>query len=142
MVPTLARLVIERYGFPDLEPWHRVLVDGLLEVVRRFHSAGGVIALGTDYSPGVTGVHPDLFLQEIQLLHEAGLLPMEVIEAATKQAARVCGHGEDLGTLEIGRLADVLVIDGDPIEDLGALEGVVLVVKGGKVAYGMPEEEK
>lgn len=140
MVPTLARLVIERYGFPDLEPWQRVLVNGLLEVVRRFHSAGGVIALGTDYSPGVTGVHPDLFLQEIQLLHEAGLSPMEVIEASTKHAARACGQGQDLGTIEAGKLADILVVDGDPLADLGALADIMLVIKGGKVAHEVAKE--
>lgn len=142
MVPTLARLVIERYGFPELTPGQRVLVDGLLEIVRRFHAAGGVIALGTDYNPGAAGIQPDLFLREIELLQAAGLTPMEVIEAATVHAARVCGHGQDLGTIEAGKLADLQIVDGDPAEDLGALERVVLVIKGGKVAYETPEEEK
>jgi imidazolonepropionase-like amidohydrolase len=56
-------------------------------------------------------------------------------EAATKHAARVCGHGQDLGTIEAGKLADILIVDGDPATDLGALERVVTVVKGGTVAH-------
>jgi imidazolonepropionase-like amidohydrolase len=46
-----------------------------------------------------------------------------------------------LGTIEVGKLADILIVDGDPVADLGALERVVLVVKGGQVAYRIPEEE-
>jgi imidazolonepropionase-like amidohydrolase len=130
--------VIQRYGFPDVEPWQRVLIDGLLEIVRRFHDADGVVALGTDYNPGAAGLQPDLFLREIELLHTAGLTPEDVIEAATNHAARVCGHGEDLGTIEAGKLADLLVVDGDPVMDLAALERVVLVVRGGTVAHGLP----
>ena len=135
MVPTMARLVDERYESPETVPGQRVLIDGLLEIVRRFHSAGGVIALGTDYNPSAVGLQPDLFLRETEFLHAAGLTPMEVIEAATKHAARVCGHGEELGTIEAGKLADVIIVDGDPTTDLGALESVVIVVKGGEVAY-------
>jgi imidazolonepropionase-like amidohydrolase len=140
MVPTLARGLGQWYESEEAEPWQRVLAEGALEIVRRFHSAGGVIALGTDYNLG-GGLRPDMFLREIQLLHAAGLTPMEVIEAATRHAARVCGHGEDLGTLEAGKLADILVVDGDPSADLGALQRVSIVVKGGVVAYGNPEEE-
>jgi imidazolonepropionase-like amidohydrolase len=141
MVPTLARGLGRWYGSQEATPGQRVLADSVLEIVRRFHSAGGVIALGTDYNRGGEGLQPDMFLREIQLLHAASLTPMEVIEAATKRAARVCGHGEDLGTIEVGKLADILIVDGDPVADLGALERVVIVVKGGKVAYGNPEKE-
>jgi imidazolonepropionase-like amidohydrolase len=141
MVPTLARGLGRWYGSEEATPGQRVLADGAVEIVRRFHSAGGVIALGTDYNSGGEGLRPDMFLREIQLLHAAGLTPMEVIEAATKHAARVCGHGDNLGTIEVGKLADILIVDGDPVADLGALERVVLVVKGGKLAYGIPEEE-
>jgi imidazolonepropionase-like amidohydrolase len=132
MVPTMARLVEERYGSRESIPWMRVLADGLLEIVRRFHSADGVIALGTDYN---SHIKPSIAIQEAQLLHAAGLTPVQVIEAATKNAAWVCGHGEDLGTIEPGKLADIIIVDGDPVIDLGALERVVVVVKGGQVAY-------
>jgi imidazolonepropionase-like amidohydrolase len=137
MVPTLARGLGRWYGSQEATPGQRVLADGVLEIVGRFHSAGGVIALGTDFSPGALG--PDAFVRETQLLRAAGLTPVQVIEAATKHAARVCGHDKDLGTIEVGKLADILIVDGDPIADLEALERVVIVVKEGKVAHGNPE---
>jgi imidazolonepropionase-like amidohydrolase len=136
MVPTLARGLGRWYESQEATPGQRVLADGVLEVVRRFHSAGGVIALGTDFSPGALG--PDASVRETQLLRAAGLTPMQVIEAATKHAARVCGQAKDLGTIEVGKLADILIVDGDPVADLEALERVVIVVKGGKVAQQVP----
>jgi len=135
MAPTLTIGLGRWYGSQEATPGQRVLADGAVEIVRRFHSAGGVIALGTDYNPSAEGLRPDMFLREIQLLHAAGLTPMEVIEAATKHAARVCGHGEDLGTIEVGKLADIIIVAGDPVTDLGSLESVVTVVKGGKAVY-------
>ena len=132
MVPTMARLVEERYASRETIPWQRVMTEGLLEIVRRFHSAGGVIALGTDWN---SHLEPSLTIQEAQLLHVVGLTPVQVIEAATKNAAWVCGHGQDLGTIEAGKLADVIIVDGNLDTDLEALNRVVIVVKGGQVAY-------
>ncbi len=71
----------------------------------------------------------------MQLLLAAGLTPMEVIESSTRNAARVCGHGDELGTLEPGKLADVIVVAGDPLVNIDATSHVVVVVKGGQVAY-------
>jgi imidazolonepropionase-like amidohydrolase len=59
---------------------------------------------------------------------------MEVIEAGTRHAAFVCGQDDHLGTLQAGKLADIIVVDGDPLSDLQALERVVAVIKGGEVA--------
>jgi enamidase len=132
MVPTVARLVQERYPSRETTPWQRVLFEGLLEIVRRFHSAGGVIALGTDWN---SHLGPSLAIQEARLLHAAGLTTLEVIEAATKNAAWVCGHGQDLGTIEAGKLADIIIVDGALDSDLEALDRVVIVLKGGQVAF-------
>jgi imidazolonepropionase-like amidohydrolase len=132
MVPTVARLVQERYGSRETVPWQRVLTEGLLEIVRRFHSAGGVIALGTDWN---SHLEASIAIEEAQLLHAAGLTPVQVIEAATKNAAWVCGHGQDLGTIEAGKLADIIIVDGNLVSDLEALNQAVVVVKGGQVAY-------
>jgi enamidase len=140
LVPTLARGLGRWYRSPEATAGQQVLAAGVLEVVRRYHSAGGVIALGTDYEALSGAFQPDLLFREAELLQAAGLTPLEVIQAATKNAALVCGHGPDLGTLEVGKLADILVVDGDPSTDLGALERVVIVVKGGRVAYQRGEE--
>ena len=71
---------------------------------------------------------------EMEMLQAAGLTPMEVLEAGTRVSARVCGHGDELGTLEAGKLADLIVVDGDPLEDLQAMKQVVLVIKNGEIA--------
>jgi imidazolonepropionase-like amidohydrolase len=58
---------------------------------------------------------------------------MQIIVAATRNAALVCRLEEDLGTLEVGKLADILVVGGNPLEDLAALENVLLVMHGGVI---------
>jgi imidazolonepropionase-like amidohydrolase len=64
---------------------------------------------------------------------EAGLTPEQIIVAATRDAAYVCRLDNGLGTIEAGKLADILVVAGDPLEDLSALEDVVMVVRGGEI---------
>jgi len=60
---------------------------------------------------------------------------MEVIVASTYHAAQVCGKGDELGSLEAGKLADIIIVDGDPLADLTAMARVIAVIKGGEVAY-------
>ncbi len=62
-----------------------------------------------------------------------------MIEAGTRQSAIVCGHGDELGTLEPGRLADVIVVDGDPLQGLRAMSRIVLVIKNGEIAVILEE---
>jgi imidazolonepropionase-like amidohydrolase len=56
-----------------------------------------------------------------------------VIVAATKHAAFVCGQGSELGTLETGKLADLIVVKGNPLEDINAMGSVLYIVKDGKL---------
>jgi imidazolonepropionase-like amidohydrolase len=72
-------------------------------------------------------------MHEIRRMSEADLTPMEIIVSATRNAAHVCGLEEELGTLEPDKLADVLVVKGDPLADLEALTDVRLVVHGGVI---------
>jgi cytosine/adenosine deaminase-related metal-dependent hydrolase len=67
--------------------------------------------------------------------HAAGRTPMEVLEASTQHAAAVCGQASTLGTLEVGKLADIIIVNGDPLADLAAMDSVIAVVKGGTLAY-------
>lgn len=83
-------------------------------------------------------LHGATVLREIQLMYEAGMTPMQVIVAATRNGAEVIGRGEELGTLEAGKLADIMVVNGDPLQDLSVLGNVELVVKNGKIIN--PEE--
>jgi enamidase len=111
-----------------------------LGVVRFFHDSGGIIAVGNDY--GVPGVQPGIPLREMELLQTAGLSPHEVIEAGTNHAAYVCGHSDELGTLEIGKLADLIVVDGNLLDDLNALDSVLYIVKNGEVVVSPQQNSK
>ncbi len=133
MVPTMDVFVGSFFEVSDPTPLERQLIELLPKIVGRFHELGGTVALGNDF--GLPGIEVGMPLREMKLLLRAGLTPMEVIEAGTRNAAYVCGHGDDLGTLEPGRLADVIVVDGDPLVDIEVMDRVVLVVKGGEIAY-------
>ena len=61
------------------------------------------------------------------------MTPMQIISAGTQNAAHVCNLDHELGTLEAGKIADVLVVDGDPLEDIHALAKVRIVIHNGSV---------
>jgi imidazolonepropionase-like amidohydrolase len=131
MVPTLDAGLGRWYERPDLTEEQKVWTDFVLEIVGRFHTLGGVVALGNDYP--IRGER--MPMREMELLLAAGLSPMQVIEAGTRHAAQVCGHGDELGTLEPGKLADVIVVDGDPLTEIEAMNRVIAVIRDGQVAY-------
>jgi imidazolonepropionase-like amidohydrolase len=134
LVPTLEINAHLIHILPNLQPEERQCVNNfILEIVNRFNEMGGIVALGNDY--GVPGVQRGMPTQEMQLLLQAGLTPMEVIEAGTRYAAQVSGHGDELGTLEPGKLADVIIVDGNPLVDLEAMGEVLMVIKDGEFAY-------
>ncbi|HEY1640995.1 MAG TPA: amidohydrolase family protein [Streptosporangiaceae bacterium] len=94
--------------------------------------AGMKIAAGTDAG---TPFNPhDYMATEMGLMVEYGLDPMAAIVAATRTAAYNLGLDPDIGTLEVGRIADVIVVAGDPAADIGAMENVRFVMKEGQVA--------
>ncbi len=100
--------------------------------LRRFVEAGGRVALGND-AGFLRGLEIGMPMREIEWMQAAGMTPMQIIVAATRDAAYVCRRADTLGTLETGKLADVLVVDGDPLEDLQALTNVRLVVLRGVI---------
>ncbi len=96
----------------------------------RYVRLGGRIALGTDvpFQPG--SIMP---VAEMRRLVEGGLTPREVLLAATSHGAHAVGRGKDLGTLAPGRLADLIVVAGDPLTRIGDMGRVRVVVRGGEV---------
>ncbi|MFT8246635.1 amidohydrolase family protein [Roseomonas sp. BN140053] len=72
---------------------------------------------------------------EARALVEAGWSPMEALQALTIRGAEVCGMAERTGTLEAGKLADIIAVDGDPLTDLAALRSVPFVMKAGVVEF-------
>lgn len=96
-------------------------------------AAGVTIAAGTD--SGTTFVPHGALPTEIRLLHQAGMSVRDAIAAATSVAAREVGLPGVIGTLAPGGQADLLVVDGDPLRDLEALERTALVIKAGVLVY-------
>lgn len=134
MVPTLQGNIGEIFSKPERSRIERIVLDVHLEAARRFRSLGGTFALGTDFG-GVPHVQAGMPLTEMRLFEAAGLTPMEVLKTSTLNAATVCGHGQDLGSLEVGKLADIIIVGGDPLADLGVMDSVRAVIRGGVLAF-------
>jgi len=99
---------------------------------RRLLSAGVHVAAGTD-AGNIGTLHGPSVHREFQLLAEAGLSPEEVLIAATREAALVFSAKPDFGTVEPGKLADLLVLDADPLDDVANLARIHRVVLGAAV---------
>ena len=121
---------------PTLELWNGVGYGNdavAIRNLRRYVTTGGKVALGTDYGGYSTPFQLGMPVKEAHLMQQAGMTPMQIITAATQNAAYVCNLEKVLGTLEAGKIADVLVVAGDPLADLNALAQTALVVHGGVV---------
>jgi imidazolonepropionase-like amidohydrolase len=104
--------------------------------LKKLHDAGILIVLGSDTSSAGSGAGVVLGLAsqlEMTLIVEAGLTPLESLQTATINAAVMVGRERDLGTLEPGKLADLLILEADPLTDIGNVRRINNVVKGGVV---------
>ena len=123
-VPTLAIAWAYKDAYPDV-------FSGLKKTFKKLHDAGVNIAAGTDSgTPGVVigkGLH-----KELELMVEAGISPMEAIMAGTRNAANNLGKASELGTIEPGKLADIIAVSGDPLKDIRDTREIKLVIKDGK----------
>jgi imidazolonepropionase-like amidohydrolase len=99
-----------------------------LQIVKALHDAGIPIVAGTD--KGVPGVS---VAREIELYVEAGIAPMDAIRAATAVPARVMGLAGDSGTIAPGLRADLIVVDGNPLERISDIRNVTMVCAGGRL---------
>ena len=126
------------FGWSDKEikTWN----ENLFRALRTANEMGVRIASSTDYSGSGSiggrsmGINNSF---NLELLVRAGLSPMDVLMAATKRGAESMRMESDLGTLEEGKLADLVVLDGNPLEDikiLQSLEKINLVIKDGEIA--------
>jgi imidazolonepropionase-like amidohydrolase len=146
LVPTLvAPVAVVEFAkeHPDiLPPMMAAKAIGVIEAHQRSFrlavQAGVKVAMGTDSGVGKHGENS----RELVLMAENGMTPMQAIVASTANAARLLHLDENLGTLEVGKLADVVVVDGDVLEDISKIAdpgNVKLVLKGGRAAKNMLE---
>lgn len=117
---------------------HQETLDGGAESALRILRAGGRIGMGGDYGFG-WNPHGDYAKELTYFTREVGFTPLETLKCATKTGAEIMGMGDRIGTLEAGKLADVLVVDGDVIKDISLLEersNLRAVIQGGIIKAG------
>jgi imidazolonepropionase-like amidohydrolase len=101
------------------------------QFLKKFAEAGGKIYAGTDSSAATT---PGLSLHhEMELLVDAGLSPMQAIQTATTHGAEIAGLGSKLGTIERGKIADLILLDANPLENISNTRKIFKVIKDGRI---------
>src|SRR5262249_14555828 len=117
---------------------HTETLEAGAESARRILKAGGRLGLGGDY--GFAWTPHGQYARELSFfVNYVGFTPLETIKCATNTGAAILGRGHELGTLAPGKLADVLVVDGDPLADIRVLEDrtkFIAVIQGGVVKAG------
>lgn len=104
-------------------------------------TSGAVVGMGTDNgTPG--NFHKDALWREIKVFVDHGMTPLQAIMDATRVNAVTVMGKRDLGTVEVGKLADVIAVDGDPLLDISVLGRVDVVVKDGVIYKGGPTAKK
>ncbi|WAH44524.1 amidohydrolase family protein [Alicyclobacillus fastidiosus] len=139
LVPTLLApvAVLEAAENSDAMPEYgvrkcREVVEFHKESIAKAYEAGVRIAMGTDAGVMAHGTN----LRELGLMCDIGMSPMEAIVATTKTAAACLGWDETLGTVEPGKLADIVISNTNPLTDIRSLENkdnIVTVIQGGKI---------
>ena len=117
---------------------HQETLEGGAESARRILKAGGRLGMGGDYGFG-WNPHGDYACELTFFVNYVGFTPSEVLKCATKTGAEILGRGDELGTLEPGKLADVLIVDGDVLKDISLLEHrdrFLAVMQGGVIKAG------
>lgn len=136
-LPTAVRAVtdnaydklLKRYTPAQLEQT-KVGYEKAKEFIRRFVQAGGILKEGSDPPRGMAAL---LMHQALAIDVEAGVPPMTAIQAATLNVARTFRKDKDYGSVEPGKVADLSVVEGDPLQDIWMTQNVKMVVMDGKV---------
>jgi imidazolonepropionase-like amidohydrolase len=146
-VPCVPALYFERasieYGpdfglSPEVIAGHQETLEGGIESARMIQAAGGTLGLGGDYG-FAWNPHGDYARELSFFVDEVGFSPMETIVCATRNGARILGTDADVGTLESGKLADLLIVDGDVVADISILQDrsrIRAVLQGGTLKAG------
>ena len=142
--PILAARVLDTMSAPARESyltsWARANERGaamiprfhkLMALEKRFFDAGGLLAAGTDPTGWGNAVAGFGSLRQVELLVEAGLTPQQALQVSTINGAKLLGIEKDVGTLEAGKAADLVVLGGNPLQSISEIEKVETVYKDG-----------
>lgn len=102
-------------------------------IFRKLRDAGVKMGIGTDALYEFMKENPGLYFLEVERFVKNGYTEMEAIEAATRIGAELLGIDNILGTIEEGKIADLIVVDGDPLSDISNLRRVVMVMQNGSI---------
>jgi imidazolonepropionase-like amidohydrolase len=133
LVPTLVVTDVNR-TLPGLTAVQRQRQD-LIERTHRASTEAAIrlgIPMATGTDTGEVGVTADMVWREVALLHDHGMSSMDAVKAATSSAARLLGVGAEVGTIVVGKQADLLLVEGDPLDDLARLAAPVSVWQRGR----------
>ncbi|TFF36018.1 amidohydrolase family protein [Mucilaginibacter psychrotolerans] len=106
----------------------RPLLESLKQLVKRLYDAGVPVVAGTDM--GFPGFSVD---RELEIYVAAGLTPAQALKTATITPAQVMGLDKKTGSIAIGKNADIIIVDGNPLNNISDIRNVKVVIKGGKV---------
>jgi imidazolonepropionase-like amidohydrolase len=138
----------DMYWAPTLELWKGVSILHSLNWdiiaknnLQRYVQAGGKVAIGTDFGGYIVPFDLGMPMTEMQLMQEAGMTPMQIIIAGTKHAAYVCDLENELGTIEPGKIADIIIVNGNPLVDLQFLSDVQIVFHNGEIIKNLMKDK-
>lgn len=95
-----------------------------MTLLRRLHAAGVPLVAGTDNSAGVT------YRRELEMMELAGIPRAKILQIATIESARIMNEARDYGSLAVGKVSDLLIVNGNPLERIGALANLETVIRG------------
>lgn len=133
--PRLAFVPADVRAAWDRQPRVRDGYKNVADFLRMYSEAGGKILAATDaVCGGCNQIVPGLSLHyEMQMLTDMGISPLKAIQGATLWSAEVIGQQKDIGSIEVGKLADFTVVEGNPLVDISATRNVRMVIKDGAV---------
>ena len=123
----LLEIARDRYTRAGYGPYFKLVHEYEKRNLKMIHDAGGILAFASDRTFGPAA------LKELELLVSAGITPFEVIKIATLNAAIFLGRQDELGSIEAGKLADLVLLDADPSTDINNVKRIVMVIKGGAI---------
>lgn len=128
VAPELTEQINKKGAPADQAEAIRLVMNTLLRTIGGLHRAGVPIVAGTD-----VGVPGHTLHRELELYVKAGMTPMEAIQAATLVPARVMKLEKEVGTIEPGKRADILLLDGDPLDNISNIRKIKFVVAQGRL---------